>query len=216
MAEVYNFVHVRFRKALTRRVAWVDDAKRAHVYALRAGLPDRGGELFRVQAPVLRLIERVGDRGGVEECDSRTVERVLRDRDHDARAGSLGEDLEDVLDARRGSLREEDLGGVGRVAVAAFNEASNILTDVRDALRMRVCANAANVVQEELCALDRVRWVELEQELAVLWRKEIWVVDQRGYLTEKGDGLLIELLRVADVAINDSLEGEGVALGQFL
>lgn len=87
LAEPHDVLHRRFVEQRASRVAWVDDDERLGRDALPDGVMDRGLDVRRRRRPIGVLVEvvRYAHAGvGREGC---CVQRVLRDRDEDARAG---------------------------------------------------------------------------------------------------------------------------------
>lgn len=100
------------------RVARVDDDEGADIDAVGLGLLVGLAQGVEIGAPVLRLVEVVGDAGGVEDGEGGCVERVLGDRDEDAGVGSGADGVEEGVDTGGGTGGEVDVGWVSREAVA--------------------------------------------------------------------------------------------------
>lgn len=89
-----------------------------------------------------------------------------------------------------------------------LEEVGDALADGRHAVAGAVGSDRADLGEEPLSALQHVRLVaELVQE-DVLVLEEDGVLDEAEDLAEEGDGLLVELLGVANVGRDDLLEGE--------
>lgn len=101
-------------------VAGVDDDDAADVEAVGLALFVALADDVEVGAPVLGLVEVVGDGGGVEESERGSVEGVLGDGDHDAALLGGADDVEEGVDAGRGTGREVDVGGVGGEAITLW------------------------------------------------------------------------------------------------
>lgn len=207
-----------------RRVARVDDGNGPHVEALGDALFVRLADRVHVCAPVLGLVEVVGDRGGVDQRQRRRVQRVLRDRDHDARLLGAAEDAEEGVDAGRGAGREVDVGGVGGEAIAlckgrllaldsfylydrekkiTLNKLGNALLDGGHTGTGTVGADGADALEQELGALNDVGLVAQRVDEGLLVVEQARVLEDAEDLAEKGNGLLVELLGVANVGIDD-------------
>jgi hypothetical protein len=76
-------------------------------------------------------------------------------------------------------------------------------------VRVGADARAVRVAEVGERARDRVRREELRRERRVEQRR---VLDERADLPEEGDGLLAQLLRVADVAEGQRGEGQRAAV----
>ena len=89
-----------------------------------------------------------------------------------------------------------------------LEEVGDALADGRHAVAGAVGSDRADLGEEPLSALQHVRLVaELVQE-DVLVLEEDGVLDEAEYLAEEGDGLLVELLGVADVCRDDLVKGQ--------
>lgn len=103
----------------TGRVAGVDDDDASDVDTVGLGLFIGAADRLEVGAPVLGLVEVVGDGSGVDEREGGGVEGVLRDGDENTGVGSGADDMEESVHTGGGAGREVDFGGIGRVAIAA-------------------------------------------------------------------------------------------------
>ena len=87
LAESHEALHRRLVEQRARRVARVDDHERLGLDALVDRFTDRGLDLRRGCCPVRFLVQVVRDHYALVRGEGRRVERVLRDRDEDARVG---------------------------------------------------------------------------------------------------------------------------------
>lgn len=99
-------------------VAGVDDDDGASVDAGVLGLLVRLLDGVDVGAPILGLIEEVGNAGGVQDGERGGVERVLGDGNQDAALLIGADDVQEGVDSRRSTGREVDVLPVGREAIA--------------------------------------------------------------------------------------------------
>lgn len=99
-------------------VAGVDDDDGASVDAGVLGLLVRLLDGVDVGAPVLGLIEEVGNASGVQDGERGGVERVLGDGNQDAALLIGANDVQEGVDSRRSTGREVDVLPVGREAIA--------------------------------------------------------------------------------------------------
>jgi hypothetical protein len=198
-------------------VARVDDADGLDVGALGHGLVVALLDGGHAGAPVGGLVEEVGYAAGVEDGEGGGVERVLGDGHHDACLGLCADDVQQRVDAGRGAVAEVDAVDRRGVPVAALDVFGDRLADASCALRLRVCADAVDVLEQLLRARNHVRLVAEGPRQDVLVLQQLRVLQQRGDLAEECDGLLVELLRVADVGGDDRVEGQvlALALGQL-
>lgn len=113
---------VLFGERGTRGVTGVDDNHAADINALSNGLVIRGLDGLEGSAPVLGLVEVIGNGGGVENSEGRRVERVLGDRDHNTTLLVGADNVEQGVNARRGTRREEDVVGVGGESVTLYGK----------------------------------------------------------------------------------------------
>lgn len=96
-----------------------------------------------------------------------------------------------------------------------FEELGNALLDGGHARAGAVGAHGADLLEQPLGALNDVGLVAEAVDQDILILEQLRVLEQAADLAEEGDGLLVELLRVADVCRDDLLEGEAVvALAQ--
>jgi len=110
-----------------------------------------------------------------------------------------------------------DLAAHGRVVSCrrgrhTFEELGNTLFDGRHTCACTVGSDVANIAQQPLCSRDDIALVSqrLNEDIFVL--EQFWVLEQTENLTEESDGLLVELLRVADVCTDDGVKGQaGIA-----
>jgi len=216
MAEIDDLSYVFFRKTLSRGVSRVNDAQCTHICSLSSRVLDRGCHVIDVEGPLMAFIEVVWDRGGIEQGESGGVERILGDGNHNTSVMVLGDDLQNGLNARGCTLGQEDMFRVGRNAVSLFNELGYISADRRNALGMRVGTDTNDISKQHLSSQDRIHRIKLEQSIAVLGHKQVWIFTQRDNLAEKRDGLLIQLLWVSDITTNDPLEWKRFLLSQIL
>lgn len=86
------------------------------------------------------------------------------------------------MDTSRGSLGQKDLGGISWVSITLGNELGNALTDVGNSLRVRVGADRANVLEQQLCAGNSITGVEFSCSLGVLVLEKLGVFDKRSNL----------------------------------
>ena len=118
----------------------VDDAERARRDAVRACLRRDLVEVGGGHRPVVALVEEVADLRAAQRRDGRGVQRVLRDRDHDAVVRAADQHVQQRLDALRRAVREVEALDVGRVAVALLDVGLDRLAGRLDALGVAVGA----------------------------------------------------------------------------
>ncbi len=199
--EVEHHLHVGRVEHRAGGVARVDDRDGADPDAPGRGLRVGGLERLPREAPVLPLVEVVGDLRAGEQRDGRRVERVLRDGDHHAVGRPVDEQAQHRLHALAGPVGEEDVLGIGGDAVALLDEVGDRLPDEAVALALGVGAQAVRALPQGEArrrpgVLGEGRGRRAVEQLGVLGRRE--------HLAHEGDGLLPERLRVADVAVDDA------------
>lgn len=86
------------------------------------------------KAPALGFVQVVWDGVGIKDRQGGSVEGILGNRDHDTHFVVLDNHLQSQLDTGRGTLGQEDLGGIGSISIAFLDELGHILSDVRDTL----------------------------------------------------------------------------------
>lgn len=89
-----------------------------------------------------------------------------------------------------------------------LEEVGDALTNSRDTVACAVGADGADLLQQPFGALNDVVVVAKRVLESLLVLQEQGVLNQAQDLAEEGDGLLVELLRVADVGRDDLGEGQ--------
>ena len=96
-----------------------------------------------------------------------------------------------------------------------LQELGNALLNGGHAAAGTVGADGANMLEQRLCAGNDVGLVAQAVDEDILLLEKLGVLQQAEDLAEEGDGLLVELLRVANVGVDDLAERQrGVAVGQ--
>lgn len=220
-------------------VARVDYDDAADVESVGLALFVALADGVEVGAPVLGLVEVVGHGRGVEEGERGCVKRVLRDGDHDT--GLLGgaDDVEERVHARRGTGREVDVGRVGGEAITlcgpgktsrsaenggkdefnlrriTLDKLGNALLDDGNTVAGAVRADGANAGEQLLGAGNDIGLVAEAIDEDVLLLEQQRILENGEDLAEKGEGLLVELLGVANVGADDVVKRQRlVALGE--
>lgn len=98
------------------------------------------------------------------------------------------------------------------MANRTLNVLCNALADAWCALALAVCAHALDLLEQLLCACDDVRLVAQAVDEDIFVLEQVGVLEQTGDLAEKGNGLLVQLLGVANVGCNDGVERQVFAL----
>lgn len=219
----------------TRGVTGVDDYDAAHVDAIGLGLLVCAADGVQVGTPVLGLIEVVGDAGSVEDGEGGGIEGVLWDGDQDTGVGSGADGVEEGVDAGGGTGGEVDVGRVRGEAVTlcistnvrkehpieedlhswkslTLEELGNALLDGWNTGTGTVGTDGADALEEPLCTLNHVGLVAEVVDQDIFLLEKLGVLQQTGDLSEEGDGLLVQLLGVADVGRDDLVEGQVTAL----
>jgi len=189
------------------RIARVDDDDGAHVGAVVPRVFQRGSDPLNVRAPRPVLFEVVGHGLRAEQGQGGRVERVLRDGHEDARLRAGADDVQERVDAAGRAVGQVDLVLVAGVAVSSLDKVGHGLADAGRAVRLRVRADALDVFEQLLRALDHVLFIPQRPGQDVFVLKQLRVFEDGGDLAEECDGLLVELLRVADVGGDDRVEG---------
>jgi hypothetical protein len=98
--------------------------------------------------------------------------------------------------------------GVERGGLLTLQELGHTVLDGRHTRARAVRADRVALAQQPLCPLHHVGLVAalLHQHVGAV--DEAGVLEQRRDLAEEGDGLLVQLLRVADVGADDLAEGQ--------
>ena len=213
--EVDHALDVRGAKGGTRGVTRVDDHNGADVSASRASLRQRGANGVHVGTPGPLFLEVVGDALSVEEGEGGSVQGVLGNRDEHASVGAIADDAQEGVHTGRGTGAQEQVLRVGGVAITLLDEVGNTLADDGGTLAVTVGADALNVGQKSLCAVENILLVPEGCAEGVGVLQQLRVLEKTEDLTEEGDGLLVQLLRVSDVGEDDAVEGQRlVSLGE--
>lgn len=149
VGEVEDGADVVLRERRAGGVARVDDDNGTDIGAVGLGLFVGTADRLEVGAPVLGLIEVVGNACCVEDGEGGGVERVLRDRDEDAGVGSGANDVKQGVDTGGGTGGEVDLGGVGGEAISAWYWVSVNVTACKS---RPVCLRSRNLAMLSLMA----------------------------------------------------------------
>jgi len=200
----------------TSGVTGVDDGDGADVDTFLLSLAESLADAGHIGTPSILFVQVVGNALGVEQAEGGGVERVLRDRDQNTSVGRGADDSQEGVDTSTGAGREVDVGRVGGVAVSPLDEVGNGLPDARRTLRLRVCADRLDILEQGPGTLNDILLVAQALLQYVFVLQQLRVLHQTEHLAEEGDGLLVELLRVADVGGDDIVEGQvlALALGQ--
>lgn len=99
--------------------------------------------------------------------------------------------------------------------VRTLEELSNALLDGGNTGACAVGTDTANIFQEESRALQHIGLVSQAAQQDLLVLQELRMLEKTQDLAEEGDGLLVELLRVADIGADDLGERQaGIALSK--
>ena len=207
-ANLADILNVLTREALASGVAGVHGSNGLHRQTLRASALNALLNVLRVQSPVVLLVQVVGLVLSSEDVDGGRVQRVLRNGDQNTVRRLVDQKLQRILNTLRSSVRQENVGGVARESVTLLNVLGNILAHLGHTSSVRVGTRTTGVGSQQL--LGSLESVGVEH-LGMLIRN----LGPRGdaqHLTQEGDGLLLDGLRVTDVAVQQRVEGELLAL----
>ena len=122
LAETHDALHRRLVEQRARRVARVDDHERLGLDPLLDRLADRGLDVRRGRRPARLFVEVVGYPHALVRRERRRVQRVLRDRNEDARLGARDERRYEQRHTRGGASGQEDVVWVRGVAVSFWEK----------------------------------------------------------------------------------------------
>lgn len=115
------------------------------------------GQVGDVEAPLLLLLEVVGEEGAAVELDAGRIEGVLGDGGEDAVRLAADEEAEGAVDAGGGAVGHEYGVGVGRIAVAGLYALGDVLAEDESALGVGVGpCGATHSFEVALGAIDDV------------------------------------------------------------
>ena len=152
---------------------------------------------LHIRTPVRFFIEVVGHELSVQYAQRCCIQRVLRDWHQDPGLWGGADDVHERVDTGTGAGREVDASRVGRVSISALDEVCYALSNARGPLRLRIRPDTLDVVEQLPRPFNHVRLVAQTVEQHVFVVKEERVLQQTRHLPEEGDGLLVQLLRVA-------------------
>ena len=211
-ADLADVLDVLAGEALARGVAGVHGGDGLHRQTLRASALDALLDVSGVQSPVLLLLQVVGLVLAAEDVDGGRVQRVLGNGDQDAVRRLVNQQLQGILNGLGGTVRQEDVLGIAREAVALGDVRGHILADLAHTGSVRVSTRTTGVGSQQL--LGSLDGIGLEH-LGVLL-SHLGPGGDAQHLSQEGDGLLLDGLRVTDVAVEEGVEGELLSLLHLL
>ena len=207
-ADLANVLDVLASEALAGRVARVHRSDRLHRQTLRAGALDRLLNVSGVQSPVVLLVQIVGLVLASEHVDRSRVQRVLGNGNQNAIRRLVNQQLQAVLNTLGSTVRQENVLGISGETVTLRNVSSHILQNLTHSSSLRVGTRTTGVGSQQLLgSLDGIGVEHLRMLLSNLGPG-----GDAQHLTQEGDGLLANSLRITDVAVKQRIEGELLAL----
>ena len=211
-ADLADVLDVLTGEALARGVAGVHGGDGLHRQTLRASALDALLDVSGVQSPVLLLLQVVGLVLAAEDVDGGRVQRVLGNGDQDAVRRLVDQQLQGILNGLGGTVGQEDVLGVAREAIALGDVGGHIVADLAHTGGVGVGTRATGVGNQQL--LSSLDGIGVEH-LGVLL-SDLRPGGDAQHLSQEGNGLLLDGLGVADVAVQQRVEGELLALLQLL
>jgi len=198
-AEADNVLHALDAENLTSGVVRVDHDETTADDAVGSGLLVAAIEVSGNQRPAIILVEGIADLVAVVEGGKGGVERGRGSRSHDAGLLVLtDEKVEHVANTSRGTIGAVDGVRVAWEAIASSDELGDVLANERVAFAEGVGASEEASLKQTLGTGDGIRSKSLRSLL-----HQLRVLHEGADLPDEGDGLLLELLGVANVAIGD-------------
>ena len=207
-SEIEDVLDILWAQRGTRWVAWVDDDDGTDINTRGLGLGQRLTDGVDISTPGLLFLQVVRHALRIQQRQSGRVERVLRDGNEDTGVRTVANHIEKCVDTRRCTTRAEEILRVCGEPITLLDESSNTLPDNGCSLTMTVGAHTVNILQESLGTLNDILLVAKGclEGLGVFQQQR--VLDQTQHLTEEGDGLLVQLLRVANVRKDHTVKGQ--------
>ena len=207
-ADLADVLNVGTGEALTGGVTGVDGSDGLHGETLGASALDGLLNISDIESPIVLLAQVVRLILTTEDVNGGGVERILRNGDEDTVGGLVNEELESILNSLRGTVGQENVLGVARITVTLLNVLGDIFADLGDTVGVGVSTRTTRVSNEEfLSSLEGIRVEHLRVLLSNLGPGG----DAEDF-SQEGDGLLLNGLRVTDVAVKEVVEGELLAL----
>jgi len=201
-AETDNFLHAFNAENLAGWVVGIDHNKTTAFDALGGSLLVAALKLGGREGPASLLVERIANLDTVVEAEKRGIKRVLWSGSHDTNLLLLtNEKVEHVTDTSRGTISAVDGIRIAGNTITSSDEISNILTDERMALAEHVGARLEASVEKTLCTSNGIGVEGLRSLL-----DELRVFHEGTDLSDEGQRLLLELLRVTNVAIGNIIK----------
>lgn len=188
-------------------VAGVDDHQTSRLDACALGLGDDVFQVLSIHGPVFGLVQVVRQDGCVVEGQGRGVQRILWDWDQEACVGLGRQEREEIVDGGRGARGEVDFFRVGLVAVSLADVICDNLSEMEHPLGVGVGTDGAQVGHDDAGALQNVLREDCGRVGVV---EQVRVLQERQDLSVELERLLVQLLRVADVGVDDLGERDRV------
>jgi len=198
-AETDDILHALDAEDLSSGVVGIDHDESTALNALCSGVLIDLVEGSRLKTPASILVERTVDLDTVEEAEKGGIERILRRGSHDANLLFLtDEEIQHVTDSSRGTISAVDGLRVAWEAITSADEFGNVLTDEQVALAVGVGASKEASIEKTLGTSNGIRGKCLRSLL-----HEFRVLHKGADLPDESKRLLLELLRIANVAVSD-------------
>ena len=207
-SKIEDVLDILWAQRGTRWVAWVDDDNGTDINTIGLGLRQRLADGADISTPGLLFLQVVRHALRIQQRQSGRVEGVLRNGDEDTSVRTIADHIKKRVNTRRGTTGAEEILRVRGEPITLFDEPSNTLPDNRCTLTMTVGTNTVHILQESLGTLNDILLVAKGclEGLGVLQQQR--VLHQTQHLTEEGDGLLVQLLRVANVRKDHTVKGQ--------
>ena len=201
-ADLADVLNVFAGEALTSGVTRVDGSDGLDGETLSASALDGLFNIGDIESPVVLFAQVVRFVLTAENVDGGGVERILRNGDQDTVGGLVNEELEGILNGLGSTVGQENVLGVARITVTLFNVLGNIFADLGDTVGVGVGTRTTRVGNEEfLSSLEGIR----VEHLGVLFSNFRPGGDAEDF-SQEGNGLLLNSLRITDVAVEERIE----------
>jgi hypothetical protein len=207
-ANLADILNVLTREALTSGITGVDGSNSLHGETLSTSALNGILNSLSIESPIVLLVQVVRLILTTEDVNGGRVKRILRNGNKDAVSWLINEKLESILNSLGSTIGQENVLGVARETITVGNVLSNILANLGDTSSVGVGTRTAGVGSKKfLSSLEGIR-VEHLRVLLSNFRPRSDAED----LSQEGDGLLLNSLRITDVAVKERIERELLAL----
>ena len=207
-ADLADILNVLTREALSSGVTRIHSSNSLHSQTLSASTLYTILNSTHIQSPILLLVQIVRLILTSEHMNRSRVQRVLRNRNQNTVSWLVNQQLQRILNSLRSTIRQEDILGITRISVTLLNVLGYILTHLGNTSSVRVSTRTTRVSNQQLLSsLQSIRMEHLRMLLSNLRPR-----GDTQNLTQESNRLLLNSLRITDVAVQQRVKRELLAL----